>query len=273
MTKQKSAIFMFTLLIGLSKVWADNQAVNVTPDAQVPGRGHSVYRIQPWIDGPVLGAAALGSVLPLVYESRLIHPPILGDSHDINSIDRTVIGNHNKTVGYISHVEVALAIAVPIVLDMKDVGWNKTLTEDFVVYSEVLALNTSISNAARYSMQRPRPDVYRAGANVNDPGEFLSFYSGHVASTMAALSAASMTYNYRYGNHAWPWVVTFLAGATEAVERSAAGRHFPSDNLVGAILGTTIGVTVPFLHHRKSPNHITLAPEDHGAQLVWRRKF
>ena len=259
--------------VGHLSVHADEQAVNVAPDARIEGRGLSVYRIDPWVDGPVLGLSSLGAVLPLIYESKLVHPHTVGDAGEINAIDRNVVGNHNKTVALVSHLQVAMAIAVPIYLDAKDVGFTKTLTEDFVVYAEVLSINSAISNAARYSVQRPRPDIYRAGANVNDPGEFLSFYSGHVASTVAALSAASMTYNYRYGYHTWPWVVTFLAGASEGVERSIAGRHYPSDNIVGALIGAAVGITVPMLHHRKSPNEITLVPEEHGGQVVWQRKF
>ncbi len=273
MVKTASLLFLSVLLLSFSQARAEDQEEKGITSKKAASRELSVYQIIPWVDGPVLAAASAGAVLPLYYESTLVHPHALGDPHDINSIDRTAVGNRNKTVALFSHLQVAMAIAVPMVLDAKDVGFNKTLTEDFVVYAQVLAINSALSNAARYSVQRPRPDVYRPGANVNDPGEFLSFYSGHVASTVSALSAASMTYNYRYGRHWWPWAVTFVAGVTEAAERTVAGRHYYSDDLVGAMMGATVGIVVPMLHHRRGPNQISLAPAERGAQLVWRRVF
>ncbi len=134
-------------------------------NSPVDGRGLSVYRIDPVVDGSVLGLASAGAVVPLFFESSLVHPHTLGDPRDINSIDRTVVGNHNPTVNILSDVTVALAIGVPVGLDLHTQGWNKELGEDFVVYAQVLAINSAVSNAARYSVQRPaRPDVYRPGA-------------------------------------------------------------------------------------------------------------
>ncbi len=241
---------------------------------QEDGRGLSVYRIVPAIDGPVLGIAAAGAAVPLFFESSLVHPPqSLGNPHDINFIDRTVVGNNSKTYATISHVSVALAIITPLALDLKDQGWNKVFGEDFMVYAQVLAVNSAVSNIARYSVQRPRPDVYSPGANTTDPGEYLSFYSGHVASTVAALSAASMTYGYRYGNTWWPWAITFAAGTAEAAERSMAGRHYYSDDLVGAIVGTALGISIPILHRRKKTSQVTIIPSTGGAELVWHKAF
>ena len=45
--------------------------------------------------------------------------------------------------------------------------------------------------------------------------------------------------------------------ASVAVERVAAGWHFPTDVLAGALVGTTVGVVVPALHLRR----VRLMPE------------
>src|SRR5579872_3826609 len=117
-------------------VAADTPTLHVDQRSEAVDK--SVYRIRPWIDGPVLGIAAAGSLVPLLYESTLVHQNNPGNPHDVNSIDRTVIGNHNPTVATLSDVTVGLAITVPIVLDVREVGWTKPLAEDFVVYAEVL---------------------------------------------------------------------------------------------------------------------------------------
>ena len=39
--------------------------------------------------------------------------------------------------------------------------------------------------------------------------------------------------------------------ASVAVERVAAGWHFLTDVLAGALVGTTVGIVVPYLHLRR----------------------
>jgi hypothetical protein len=247
--------------------------VKSSSETRVSGRGLSVYEIRPWVDGPVLGAAALGATVPILLQSRIVHKQCPCDPNEVNSFDRPVIDNHSKVAGYASHVTVALAIATPLFLDYRDLGFSDTFKEDLLVYAEVLSIDTSINNAVRYSVQRPRPEAYRENPPPTDPGSYVSFNAGHVASTVAALSAASMTYGYRYGHRVWPWAVTAVVGISEGYLRSAAGKHFYTDDIAGLFVGATVGTVVPMLHRRKGPSQWTLVPEDHGAQLVWRREF
>lgn len=264
------------LCLGLPPAAHADSAVTTTDisaDAGHTGQGRSVYEVQPWVDGPVLGAAALGASVPLFFQSRLVHKQCPCDPADVNSFDRPVIHDHSNAAAWTSHFVVALAIATPIVLDYKDLGWSKSFGEDMVVFTEVLSIDSSLSNLARYTVQRPRPEAYRQSPAPGDSGTFLSFYSGHAASTFAALSAASMTYGYRYGHRLWPWLATGGIGLGEAYLRSAAGKHFYTDNIVGILVGTTVGTVVPMLHKRHGPSSVMLVPEDHGAQLVWRKTF
>src|SRR5438552_3978274 len=114
--KEVRRILLFggTLLLGLSlrAAAADiSEAVNIAPEARVPGRELSVYEIRPWIDGPVLGVAALGASVPVLLQSHIVHKRCPCDPEDVNSFDRPVIGNHSRLASYTSHVTVALAIA------------------------------------------------------------------------------------------------------------------------------------------------------------------
>jgi membrane-associated phospholipid phosphatase len=86
---------------------------------------------------------------------------------------------------------------------------------------------------------------------VSSANGYRSFYSGHVALTFTALSAAAFTINERFGWTLVPWLVTGLVGASVAVERVAAGWHFPTDVMVGAVMGTAVGVLVPLIHLRR----------------------
>jgi len=239
-----------------------------------PSRG-SVYRINPAIDYPLLSVAALGASVPLFFESQLIRQKCPCDSNNVNSFDRPVIGNQDAMAGTISHFTVALAIVAPVVVDIADQGFSKILVEDLLVYTEVLSINSSVSHIFRYGAQRPRPVAYEANPPEIRAGEFLSFYSGHSASVFAGLSAASMTYGYRYGHKVWPWFVTIGVGLGESALRVAAGRHFYTDVIAGAVMGTAVGTLVPYLHRRYRGSSLVLAPtvDEQGVQLVWRKNF
>jgi len=236
----------------------------------------SVYRIHPVIDGSVIGVAALGALLPLIYEPKIIKKNCPCDSGNVNWFDRPVIQYHSPVARTAGDITVGLAIAVPPLLDGMDLGFkDQAFKEDFVVYAEVLAVDSAISNAFRYTIQRPRPDAYRVSPMSSQPGEFTSFYSGHVASTFAALSAASMTYNLRYGPHVWPWLITAGVGLGEGATRILAGRHFYTDVVAGMAAGTAIGIGIPYLHERNKHSTVSITPQisPDSAQLVFQRSF
>ncbi len=130
-----------------------------------------------------------------------------------------------------------------------------------VVYAEVLSVNSAVSNLFRYTVQRPRPDAYALSPQPSQPGAFASFYSGHTASAFAALSAASMTYNLRYGPSPWPWVITGVVGLGEGATRILSGRHFYTDVLAGIVAGTSIGIAIPYLHERNKQSTVRITPE------------
>ncbi|OGR91816.1 MAG: hypothetical protein A2992_08975, partial [Elusimicrobia bacterium RIFCSPLOWO2_01_FULL_59_12] len=213
---------------------------------------------------------------PLVFEAQIIKKQCPCDSGEVNRIDRPVIRYHSPVAQTAGDITVALALAVPPVLDGMDLGFkNKAFVEDLVVYAEVLAVNSAISNAFRYTTQRPRPDAYRLSPTPSQPGGFASFYSGHTASVFAALSAASMTYNLRYGPHVWPWIVTAGVGLGESATRVFSGRHFYSDVAVGALAGTAIGTLIPYLHKRNKDLTVRITPliSSESVQLVYQRGF
>jgi len=95
------------------------------------------------------------------------------------------------------------------------------------------------------------------------------------ASTFAGLSAAAMTYSYRYGPSVWPWMITAGVGSLEAAGRVASGRHFYSDVMVGAAAGTAIGIMIPLIHKRNMRSKITINPQvtADSAQLVFGTAF
>lgn len=257
-------------LVGRGVVFAeDSEPSESTPPAL------SVYKINPWVDGSILLVAAAGAGLPPMFEDDLIKKTEFLRREDINRFDRSNVKHHSKTARIASDYVVAAALITPAVMDFKYVGWNKTLAEDMIVYTQTLAINSSINNLARFTAQRARPDAYRKPQPRSEAPDFESFLSGHAASAFAGLTAASWTIHYRYGPQLWPWLVTGGVGITEAALRSLAGRHFYTDGMLAMATGTLVGTAVPWLHHRKPNATSRVYPTfgDQEAGLVWEKKF
>jgi len=78
----------------------------------------------------------------------------------------------------------------------------------------------------------------------------LSFYSGHSSTSFAA--AVSGAFLFAEGapdeaSRCVMWATEFALAAATANFRVRAGKHYYSDVLVGALVGSALGVSVPLL--------------------------
>jgi hypothetical protein len=122
-------------------------------------------------------------------------------------------------------------------------------------------------------VRRPRPYRYRLPptAHCETKDCAVSFYSGHASTAFAAAVAGSYLFaesapdpRSRYAM--WGFELT-LASATANL-RVRGGLHYYSDVLVGALVGTGIGVLVPVLHgERYHPDGYELASGAGGVVL------
>lgn len=236
----------------------------------------SVYHISAKVDIPVTLGAALASALPNVYSHRLIKPRCPCDPAEVNAFDRGAIGNQNATAATLSDITVGVVIVAPLALNAIDLGgFNEVWWEDAVVFAQTLAINNALVTAAKYIAQRPLPRTYAGDPSLIDrPEGYRSFYSGHTSNAFAALSATAMTIRLRYGEKTWPWIVTGVVGTSVALERVADGRHFPTDVIVGAVMGTAVGIIVPQLHSRGGAGSAQVIRRSGGGfQMGWRLQF
>ena len=233
--------------------------------------GDSVYRIGR-ADYALTGLAIAGSILPHQWTRQLIRRTCPCEPEEVNAFDRAAVDMNDKMAGAASDVTVALALTLPVVADVVNLGFGQAFKEDLVVYVETLALNGAIVTGVKYLVQRPLPATVagREGLEAQAQG-YRSFYSGHTSTAVAALTAAAWTHHLRHGPSAWPWIVTGVVGTSVAVERVLAGRHWPTDVLVGAAAGFGIGTLVPLLHARKPPwkrGTVSVVPQGRGLAVV-----
>jgi membrane-associated phospholipid phosphatase len=103
-----------------------------------------------------------------------------------------------------------------------------------------------LTEVLKAAVGRPRPVLYTAEAPeaADNSGSARSFPSGH---TSVAFALATTYWLARRDLHGKPGVLGWLvvgAAAGVGVSRVAAGKHFPSDVLAGAVLGTASGLLV-----------------------------
>lgn len=225
------------------------------PALAEPEQGASVYRVGT-LDLGITALAIAGAIAPNQFPTRLIHTSCASPGScapgSVNAFDRFAVDLHSKPADIASDVTVGLSVAVPALADAFRLGLGPALREDLTILTETVAVNAVIVTGVKYLVQRPLPVTYARRDGLPEQAQgYRSFYSGHTSTAVAALTASAWTLHFRDGPQAWPWIVTGVVGASVAAERVLAGRHFPSDVLVGAAAGFAVGTAIPWLHVRR----------------------
>ena len=94
------------------------------------------------------------------------------------------------------------------------------------------AVNAGITFAMKYSINRERPFITYPDISKKSGGGSPSFPSGHTSSAFAIATSLSLAYPKWY-----VIVPTFSWAGTVGYSRMHLGVHYPSDVLVGALVG------------------------------------
>ncbi|MEZ4453812.1 MAG: phosphatase PAP2 family protein, partial [Nannocystaceae bacterium] len=232
--------------------------------ALAPGSAEDPFEIDLAVDLPIValtGSIFLGT--ELIKRNFPWEGCAACDPMRVGPIDRRVLDNWSPGAATASDVLLYTAIGAPLVADLGDVlshktglrGWGK----DALVLVEVFAVTGAVTNTVKYAVGRPRPYSYGLDGSGRDPTEpdaRLSFFSGHASITFAMASAYGSIFQARHPRSKWRapvWVLGYGVATTTAVLRVAAGKHFWSDVLVGAIAGTSIGLLLPLAHRLHRP--------------------
>jgi len=116
-----------------------------------------------------------------------------------------------------------------------------------------LLFTANLTQSAKIVFQRKRP--YTRNPNFVSDGandHFYSFFSGHSSMTAAA-AATSIWMAYRYPSSKTSkitaWASTGLA-LTTGVLRITAGKHYPSDVIMGWAIGTGVSILNGWIHEK-----------------------
>jgi membrane-associated phospholipid phosphatase len=185
----------------------------------------------------------------------------------LNGLDRSVrtgwVWQHPNTANTLSNV-VAYGV-VPAVALGADAwaahagGHGDNFKVDALVIGESVLAAAGAAEILKYATARLRPYAHaRALGQPTDvapsSSDNLSFSSGHAvfAFAMTVSTARVMTLR-RYGHAGWVWGLGLPAAAAVGYLRIAADRHYLTDVLASAGIGTAMGLIVPRLAFATPP--------------------
>ncbi|MFC1543718.1 phosphatase PAP2 family protein [Gemmatimonadota bacterium] len=135
------------------------------------------------------------------------------------------------------------------------------VTKSLVGRKRPYAYNTSMSATERYNLARWSDDGV---------GVYESFFSGHSAAAFTLATLMSKITTDVYGRSTWTdilWASSLSLATMTAYARVKAGVHYPSDVIVGAIVGGAIGYLIPTLHRKESAGRLSLLAAPDYLQL------
>ncbi len=199
----------------------------------------------------------------------------------INSFDRIATEQWNTTANewsnYLLHASpiIAMGVVVPQLVSGK---WRNALTFG-VMMGEVYFFTQGATDVTKALTGRIRPYLYntsftpaeRYAFQGTKNGASTSFFSGHTSMSFSLLVFASKVFTDTYGKGTWStvvWCSAMAMAGTTAYLRVEAGKHFPTDVLAGALVGSTIGYFIPVLHKTSGSRlQVSLLPK--GIHLAY----
>jgi membrane-associated phospholipid phosphatase len=246
-------------------------------NAVPPPPPFAVYELSWGVDGSLLAvAAALGASAIIVSRRDPCSSPSCGRYMLGGPMDRWAVGPKSSGWSDLSDLTKRLTLATPIALELVSLATPSKeraagLVADAVVISEVMLITGALTALLKDGVGRRRPWSYDVDA-TDRPFErdtMRSFPSGHSSETFAAATVGCVTFVRRHQPGAAGAVAAcgpgYALAAVTAGLRVSAAAHFPTDVLLGSLIGTGVGLAVPLLHDDpRRRHHLMLTPSPGG---------
>ena len=173
------------------------------------------------------------------------------------------IGTSMYVVGRVARVE-----------RMADLGLHGT--ESLYLAQTLVRLVKGLAGRARPLVDIEDPRSFKLGRGFGDDDDYRSFPSGHSGMAFAAAAAVTSETSRWWPSSTWYIAPVMYGGATfVAVSRMYDNKHWASDVVLGAAIGTFSGLKVVRYHHTHPNNRIdrwllstSVIPDGRGATLL-----
>jgi len=211
------------------------------------------------ISGPVYTAGWADAVAVLaggglVLASTQVTPPAATcapcDPATLPGIDRWVVGANSSAARTGSDILVFGVIGGGALASVTGMDRDRA-RGNAAVFANAVVWSTAASEWLKLAFHRERPVLYTAdgAAAAEDPDNRQSMPSGHATVAFASATAYAVMAARQHLPHAARNTALLYVGATGvAALRVAGGKHFPTDVLAGAALGSAVGWLTARLH-------------------------
>jgi membrane-associated phospholipid phosphatase len=235
------------------KVEKEKKEAQLTPIVTNP---HDVskpaYQLFAQTDIPLLGIGIVLASARLVRTQPAYCAPECNPA-DLNPLDRTTAGFWNVGWSTASDIGLYSLMGFSALVLLVDEGPLPALN-DAVVVAESGLLATAFSSVVTVAAGRPRPFLYGTKAPLDERNSAdggLSFLSSHATVSFAVVTSMYLTERRLHPDESLPYLVLgggLVLSSFIGTARVMAGRHFITDSIGGAIMGTSVGILVPALH-------------------------
>jgi membrane-associated phospholipid phosphatase len=204
-----------------------------------------------WGDAVSVVAAGIAAVIPHATKLPKAAPSCAPcDPASLPGIDRVALHTFSGSAGTTSGVLLVGVIGFAGVASF-DGATSAQRRGQVAVLANSLAWTLAATDWMKVAVRRKRPVLYTAGATAAaaDPNSQRSFPSGHASIAFAAATTYLMMAQREHLPHRGRNAALLYVGALGvSVLRVSAGKHFPTDVLGGAVLGTGIGWLAAKVH-------------------------
>lgn len=220
-------------------------------------RADDVFCLKRRRDFLLLGGGATLFALGTYFCSRMDPPDMAKlDREKIFIVDRFAVNFSCESTAFASDVVCGVGMGIPLVLALSSCKWQ-TIRQDFLMYTQSMLFAQGLAQLSKAIFERPCPYAYTIAESqthylTEDAGR--SFFSGHTAAAFCGAVFAGTVFQRRYPKSPWVkpvWILGLATATTTAVLRVTSGNHFPTDVMVGAIVGSLTGWFIPRLYRCK----------------------
>ena len=193
------------------------------------------------------------------------------NKNDIGAFDRVVFNQSHPAPSYIytiSDIGLYSSYLLPALLFLDD-DIRENWLDITLLYFETQAINLNLYVWGGPAFtEKIRPIVYNEGSWDYKLGKGTtdSFFSGHVSMAAGAsffMAKVYSDYHPELGTKKWLlYAGALIPPAFVGYSRYRGFLHFPTDILIGAAVGATVGILGPHFHKigRKSNEHLSILP-------------
>lgn len=238
-------------------VWRVGLGTCPAQEVNLTAAGQEDLAYDGWIDGTITAAFGVGWLVSgLVLKDRLAPASCrwcATDSFD-DSVRDALRWNDTGAAATASNVTAAVVPAFALGLTALSAAHDGRIGQwprDMLIVAEAATVAGAIQSVTSYSVGRARP--YTRTGVTRGADDNVSFYSGHTSFAFSVAVASGMVASLHHDRLApLVWGVGLASAAATGWLRISADRHYATDVLTGAVMGSAVGFLVPYMAHSRA---------------------